>query len=483
MTMHLDDSTLFREQAFLGGAWVGAATGETMVVDNPSTGAVIGTIPCCSAAETREAIASAAVAQAAWRKVPAAERAAFLMRWYRLMVDHADDLARIMTTEQGKPFAEARGEVMYAASFLQWFAAEAERIHGDVLTPTEDRRVMVLREPVGVTAAITPWNFPLAMITRKAGPAIAAGCSMVVKPSEFTPYSALAMGVLAERAGLPAGLLSIVTGDAKVIGPELTGSPTVRKLTFTGSTAVGSLLMKQCAETVKKISLELGGNAPLIVFDDADLETAVAGAMMSKYRNAGQTCVCANRVYVQAGIYDAFAARLAEEVAALKVGDGFDEGVAIGPLINEAAVGKVRAHVDDALEKGAALVGPGLETQGRFVRPVVLRDVTAEMRVASEETFGPVLPLFRFETEEDGVAQANATQFGLASYFFTQSLDRAWRVGEALDFGMVALNTGSLSMASAPFGGTKMSGLGREGGALGIEEFLEVKSFHMVTQR
>jgi len=479
MTLQLQDATLFREQALLGGAWVNAASGETMAVDNPATGATIGTIPCCSAAETEAAIAAAAVAQAGWRRVAAADRAAVLRRWHQLMVDHADDLARIMTSEQGKPLAEARGEVLYAASFLQWFASEAERIHGEVMMPSADRRVVVLREPVGVTAAITPWNFPLAMITRKAGPAVAAGCAMVIKPSEFTPYSALALGVLAERAGVPPGLLSIVTGAAREIGPVLTGSPVVRKLTFTGSTAVGALLMRQCADTVKKVSLELGGNAPLLVFDDADLDTAVAGTMASKYRNAGQTCVCANRVYVQAGIYDRFAARLAEEVAKLRVGDGFGEGVTIGPLINEAAVAKVRAHVEDALARGARIVGEDLHTQGRFVRPIVLRDVTAEMLIAREETFGPVLPLFRFEDEADGVAQANGTPFGLASYFFTQDQDRAWRVGEALDFGMVALNTGAISMASAPFGGTKLSGLGREGGLAGIEEFLEMKTFHM----
>ena len=479
MTLSLNDSDLFRQHAFVGGEWKVSGSGKTMTVDNPSTGETIGSIPACTADETRSAIESARIAQIAWRRSSAAERSALLMGWYQLMLDNLDDLATIMTLEQGKPLAEARGEVTYAASFLKWFAAEAEHLQGSALVPTADRRIIVLKEPVGVTAAITPWNFPLAMITRKCAPAIAAGCSMVIKPSELTPYSALALAVLAERAGLPKGLLSVVTGYAQEIGPELTSSSVVRKLSFTGSTKIGALLMRQSADTIKKLSLELGGNAPLIVFDDADLAGAVAGTMVSKFRNAGQTCVCANRVYVQSGIHDAFLEKLAAEIASLKTGDGFDPQTQIGPLINEAAVAKVKEHVDDALAKGARIVGKPLEINGRFASPVLLADVTSDMRIAQEETFGPVLPVFRFENEDDAVEQANATPFGLASYFFTNDITRAWRVGEALDFGMVGLNTGSVSMVSAPFGGVKQSGLGREGGALGLEEFLEVKSFHM----
>lgn len=479
MTLSLNDSDLFRQHAFVGGEWKVSGSGKTMIVDNPSTGETIGSIPACTADETRSAIESARVAQIAWRRSSAAERSALLMGWYQLMLDNLDDLATIMTLEQGKPLAEARGEVTYAASFLKWFAAEAEHLQGSALVPTADRRIIVLKEPVGVTAAITPWNFPLAMITRKCAPAIAAGCSMVIKPSELTPYSALALAVLAERAGLPKGLLSVVTGYAQEIGPELTSSSVVRKLSFTGSTKIGALLMRQSADTIKKLSLELGGNAPLIVFDDADLAGAVSGTMVSKFRNAGQTCVCANRVYVQSGIHDAFLEKLAAEIASLKTGDGFDPQNQIGPLINEAAVAKVKEHVDDALAKGARIVGKPLEVNGRFASPVLLADVTSDMRIAQEETFGPVLPVFRFENEDDAVEQANATPFGLASYFFTNDITRAWRVGEALDFGMVGLNTGSVSMVSAPFGGVKQSGLGREGGALGLEEFLEVKSFHM----
>jgi len=479
MTLSLNDSDLFRQHAFVGGQWKASASGKTMTVDNPSTGETIGSIPACTVDETRSAIESARVAQIAWRRSSAAQRSALLMSWYQLMLDNLDDLATIMTLEQGKPLAEARGEVTYAASFLKWFAAEAEHMQGSALVPAADRRIIVLKEPVGVTAAITPWNFPLAMITRKCAPAIAAGCSMVIKPSELTPYSALALAVLAERAGLPKGLLSVVTGYAQEIGPELTSSSVVRKLSFTGSTKIGALLMRQSADTIKKLSLELGGNAPLIVFDDADLAGAVTGTMVSKFRNAGQTCVCANRVYVQSGIHDAFLEKLAAEIASLKTGDGFDPQNQIGPLINEAAVAKVKEHVDDALAKGARIVGKPLEINGRFASPVLLADVTSDMRIAQEETFGPVLPVFRFENEDDAVEQANATPFGLASYFFTNDITRAWRVGEALDFGMVGLNTGSVSMVSAPFGGVKQSGLGREGGALGLEEFLEVKSFHM----
>ncbi|MBR0559781.1 NAD-dependent succinate-semialdehyde dehydrogenase [Neokomagataea anthophila] len=479
MTFSLNDPDLFRQTAFLGGDWKTSVSGKSLTVDNPSTGEMIGTIPACTAAETHAAIESARLAQATWRRSSAAERGGLLMAWHQLMLDHTDDLAQIMTLEQGKPLAEAKGEVVYAASFLKWFAAEAEHVQGGALAPTADRRVIILKEPVGVTAAITPWNFPLAMITRKCAPALAAGCSMVLKPSELTPYSALALAVLAERAGLPKGLLSVVTGYAQEIGPELTSSPVVRKLSFTGSTKVGELLMRQSADTIKKLSLELGGNAPLIVFDDADLSVAVSGTMVSKFRNAGQTCVCANRIYVQSGIHDQFLQKLAEEVASLKMGDGFDPQVQVGPLINESAVVKVKEHVDDALAKGARIIGKPLEIKGRFASPVLLADVTADMRIAREETFGPVLPVFRFDDEYDAVKQANATPFGLASYFFTNDISRGWRVGEALDFGMVGLNTGSVSMVSAPFGGIKQSGLGREGGALGLEEFLEVKSFHI----
>lgn len=479
MTFSLNDPDLFRQTAFLGGDWKASTSGKTLTVDNPSTGEIIGSIPTCTAEETRAAIESARIAQGKWRRSSAAERAGLLMAWYQLMLDHADDLAKIMTLEQGKPLAEAKGEVGYAASFLKWFAAEAEHVQGSALVPTDDRRVIILKEPVGVTAAITPWNFPLAMITRKCAPALAAGCSMVIKPSELTPYSALALAVLAERAGLPKGLLSVVTGYAQEIAPELTASPVVRKLSFTGSTKVGSLLMRQSADTIKKLSLELGGNAPLIVFDDADLSVAVSGTMLSKFRNAGQTCVCANRVYVQSGIHDAFLEKLAAEVMTLKTGDGFDPQTQIGPLINEAAVAKVKEHVEDALAKGARIVGKPLDINGRFASPVLLADVTSEMRIAQEETFGPILPVFRFDNEQDAVQQANATPFGLASYFFTNDIARGWRVGEALDFGMVGLNTGSISLVSAPFGGVKQSGLGREGGALGLEEFLEVKSFHI----
>ncbi|NHN84970.1 succinate-semialdehyde dehydrogenase [Acetobacter musti] len=476
----LSDPSLFREQALIGGSWTDSTSGKTLSVDNPATGEIIGTIPACTAAETEKAIAAADSAQKRWKTRTPDERAAILMKWYDLILASLDDLATIMTVEQGKVLAEAKGEVKYAASFLRWFAEEARRMDGTIITPPQrDRRVLVLKQPVGTTAAITPWNFPLAMITRKCAPAFAAGCSMVIKPSELTPYSALALAVLAERAGLPSGLLSIVTGEAKEIGPVLTASPTVRKLSFTGSTRVGALLMEQSASTIKRLSLELGGNAPLLVFDDADLETAVAGAMGSKFRNSGQTCVCSNRILVQSGIHDRFVARITEEVAKLKVGNGLDPKNTMGPLINDAAVAKIRAHVEDALSHGARYASAPLSTDGRFVTPVVLEGVTSAMRVSCEETFGPVLPVFKFETEEEAVTLANSTPFGLASYFFTTDISRAWRVGEALDFGMVGLNTGSVSMESAPFGGIKQSGLGREGGHPGIDEFLELKSFHM----
>ncbi|WP_130732585.1 NAD-dependent succinate-semialdehyde dehydrogenase [Komagataeibacter xylinus] len=478
--MQLSDSSLFRQQAYIAGQWQDATDGARIAVDNPATGAVIGHVPACSRAQTLEAIAAAEVAQAEWKKRLPAERAAILMAWHDLIIENIDDLAYIMTIEQGKVLTEAQGEVRYAASFFKWFAEEARRIDGAILAPpTPGRHVLVMKEPVGVTAAITPWNFPLAMITRKCAPALAAGCSMVVKPSELTPFSALAVAVLGERAGVPAGLVSVVTGMPDQVGIELSTNVTVRKLSFTGSTRVGAILMEQSAATIKRLSLELGGNAPFIVFDDADVEQAVEGVMTSKFRNAGQTCICANRVFVHNAIHDRFVERLMQAVNAINVGNGLEEGRTMGPLINAAAVNKVKEHVEDALAKGARYVSKPLEIDGCFVSPVVLTDVTTEMRVASEETFGPVLPIFRFDAEEDAVTMANATPFGLASYFFTRDLDRAWRVGEALEFGMVGLNTGAISMESAPFGGVKQSGLGREGGHPGIDEFLEIKSFHM----
>ncbi len=482
MAIELRDPSLFVQRAFVGGQWIGAAEGGTVAVEDPATGAVLGTVPDCGAGETAAAIAGANDAFGPWKARPAAERAAVLERWHQLVVDNAADLARIMTAEQGKPLAEAEGEVRYGAGFIKWFAEEAHRVYGGTVpAPTADRRILVLKEPVGVSAAITPWNFPNAMITRKCAPALAAGCPVVIKPSELTPYSALALAVLAERAGVPAGVLNVVTGRPDAIGRELTANPTVRKLSFTGSTRVGSLLMRESAGTIKRLSLELGGNAPFIVFDDADLDQAVAGAMASKFRNAGQTCVCANRILVQDGIFDAFAGRLAQAVAALRPGDGRSPGVTIGPLINAAAIAKVAAHVEDALGRGATpLTAPiAVPDPTRFAAPVVLTGATPAMRLANEETFGPVAPLFRFRHEAEAIELANGTPYGLAAYFFTRDLNRAWRVGEALEFGMVGLNTGLVSMEVAPFGGVKQSGIGREGGQLGIEEYLEPKAFHM----
>ncbi|MBB1633618.1 NAD-dependent succinate-semialdehyde dehydrogenase [Cupriavidus sp. UME77] len=479
--MQLKDPTLLRSQAFIGGQWQNADSGATFPVTNPADGSLIGTVPLMGAAETTRAIEAARVAQAAWRRKTARERAQVLRAWYDLMLANADDLAVLMTTEQGKPLAEARGEAVYAASFLEWFAEEAKRVHGDVLaTPASDKRLLVVKEPVGVCAAITPWNFPLAMITRKAGPALAAGCAMVLKPAEDTPLSALALALLAERAGLPAGLLSVVTGDATSsieIGGELTGSPVVRKLSFTGSTEVGRILMRQSAPTIKKLSLELGGNAPFIVFDDADLDAAVEGAMASKYRNAGQTCVCANRLYVHDKVYDAFAEKLVAAVSKLKVGHGLEPGVLQGPLINEDAVAKVEQHIADALGKGARVLTGGKRHSlgGTFFEPTVLAGVTPDMVVAKQETFGPLAPLFRFTSDEEVVNMANDTEFGLASYFFSRDIGRIWRVAEALEYGMVGINTGLISNEVAPFGGVKQSGLGREGSSYGIEEYLEVK--------
>ena len=480
--LKLKDPSLFIEKALIGGVWSDAGGGATVAVDNPATGAVLGTVPDCDATDTERAIAAAAAAFKTWRLTTAAERARLLERWHDLILDHAEDLSVIMSAEQGKPLAEARGEVAYGASFIKWFAEEARRSYGmTVPAPTADRRIVVGKEPVGVAAVITPWNFPNAMITRKCAPALAAGCTVVIKPSELTPYSALALGVLAERAGIPAGVVNIITGMPKVIGATLTASPQVRKVSFTGSTAVGSLLMAQSAPTVKRLSLELGGNAPFIVFDDADLDMAVEAAIASKFRNGGQTSVCANRLLVQAGIYEAFAEKLAARVSALRVGAGLEDGTEIGPMINEAAVGKISAHVEDALALGAKNITPrtDLPEGPRYMAPTVLTGATTAMRLASEETFGPVAPLFRFETEAEAIAIANATPYGLAAYFFTENLHRAWRVGEALEFGMVGLNTGSVSMEVAPFGGVKQSGLGREGGPTGMEEYLEVKAFHL----
>jgi succinate-semialdehyde dehydrogenase / glutarate-semialdehyde dehydrogenase len=439
---------------------------------------VIGTIPKMGAAETRRAIEAASAALPAWRAKLAKERAAILRKWFELMMASQDDLGLIMTSEQGKPLAEAKGEIAYAASFIEWFAEEAKRIYGDVIPQHQsDKRLVVIKQPIGVCALITPWNFPAAMITRKAAPALAAGCTVVIKPATQTPYSAFALAELAERAGVPKGVINIVTGSAKDIGGELTASTAVRKLSFTGSTEVGALLMKQSADTIKKVSLELGGNAPFLVFDDADLDAAVDGAMISKYRNNGQTCVCANRILVQDSVYDAFAAKLAEKVKGLKVGRGTDEGVTTGPLIDESAVAKVEEHIQDALAKGAkVLVGGKKHTLGGlFFEPTVLTGVNTTMKVTKEETFGPVAPLFRFKTEEEGIAMANDTEFGLASYFYARDIGRIWRVSEGIESGMVGINTGLISNEVAPFGGVKQSGIGREGSKYGIEEFLEVK--------
>ncbi|WP_323120501.1 NADP-dependent succinate-semialdehyde dehydrogenase [Burkholderia alba] len=477
-SLALKDPALFRQQAFVAGEWQAAASGRHVEVRNPATGALVGTVPAMGAAETRHAIESANAAWPAWRKRTAKERAAILRKWYDLMVAHADDLALILTTEQGKPLAEAKGEILYAASFLEWFAEEGKRVYGDTIpTPAGDKRIVVTKEPVGVCAAITPWNFPAAMITRKVGPALAAGCPIVVKPAEATPFSALALAVLAERAGVPAGVFSVVTGDPKAIGGELTVNPTVRKLSFTGSTAIGRLLMAQCAPTVKKVSLELGGNAPFVVFEDADLDAAVEGAIASKYRNSGQTCVCTNRFYVHERVYDAFAEKLRVAVEKLKVGFGTEPGVAQGPLINEAAVLKIEAHIEDALAKGARVVTGGRRhALGHgFFEPTVLTGVTPAMKVAKEETFGPLAPLFKFASDDEVIGYANDTEFGLAAYFYSRDIARVWRVAEALEYGMVGINTGLISNEVAPFGGVKQSGLGREGSHYGIDDYVVIK--------
>ncbi|WP_335948241.1 NAD-dependent succinate-semialdehyde dehydrogenase [Salipiger bermudensis] len=472
----LSDPDLFREAALIDGAWISRAD---MAVSNPATGAALGHMPDCTADETRQAIAAAEAAMVDWKKKTHAERADLLMAWYQLMLDHADDLALILTAEQGKPLAEAKGEILYGASFMRWFAEEARRINGHIISsPVPGKKIFAMKEPVGVCAIITPWNFPNAMITRKVAPGLAAGCTMVIKPSDFTPYSALALCVLAERAGIPKGVLNVLTGRPEAIGAMLTASPVVRKLSFTGSTRVGALLAERCAPTLKKMSLELGGNAPFIVFDDADLDAAVEGAMASKFRNGGQTCVCANRILVQSGIHDAFVAALAARVDALKVAAGTEAGAEIGPMINAAAIKKISAHVEDALAKGATRATASRDLPEQFADPVVLTGATPEMRLASEETFGPVAPIFRFETEEEALAIANGTPFGLAAYFYTTDMARAFRFGEALEAGLVGLNTGAVSHAEAPFGGVKSSGLGREGAQEGIEEYLETKAFH-----
>jgi len=477
--MQLQDPILFRQQCYIDGAWVDGDNRELIPVNNPATGEILGNVPSLGAAETRRAIAAAQAALPGWRARTASERSVILRKWFNLMLENQEDLAVLMTLEQGKPLAESRGEIVYAGSFIEWFAEEAKRIYGDTIPSyLPDRRIVVIKQPVGVCAAITPWNFPAAMITRKAGAALAAGCTMVVKPASQTPFSALALCELAERAGIPPGVLNVVTGSAQVIGAELTGNPSVRKLSFTGSTATGKQLMAQCAGTVKKLSLELGGNAPFIVFDDADLDAAVDGAIASKYRNTGQTCICTNRLLIQDGIYDAFAERLSQAVREkLKVGNGLEPGVGQGPLIDMAAVEKVETHIADAVSKGARVLlgGKRHELGGTFFQPTILIDVDAGMLLAQEETFGPVAPLFRFHTEEEAVSQANATEFGLASYCFTRDSGRVWRVAEALEYGMVGINTGLISTEVAPFGGVKESGLGREGSKYGIEEYLEIK--------
>ncbi|ROZ68764.1 NADP-dependent succinate-semialdehyde dehydrogenase [Ramlibacter sp. WS9] len=476
--MKLTDNELWRQRAFVAGRWICADSGETIAVTNPATGTQIGVVPKMGAAETRRAIEAAELAGAEWRSRTGKERAAVLKRWFELMMQNQEDLALLMTTEQGKPLAESRGEIAYAASYIEWFAEEAKRVYGDTIPAhARDKRIVVLKQPVGVCAAITPWNFPAAMIARKAGAALAAGCTMVVKPASQTPFSAMALCVLAERAGVPPGVLSCVTGSAQAIGAELTSNPTVRKLSFTGSTEIGKVLMAQCAATVKKTSMELGGNAPFIVFDDADLDAAVAGALISKYRNAGQTCVCANRFLVQDSVYDAFAAKLAEATRALKVGNGVDSGVQIGPLIDGKAVEKVQEHVQDALAKGGRLVlgGEKHPLGGNFYAPTIVADATPDMLIFREETFGPVAPLFRFHTEEEAIKMANDTEFGLASYFYGRDIGRVWRVAEALEYGMVGINEGLISTEVAPFGGIKESGSGREGSKYGIEDYLEIK--------
>ncbi|REE93891.1 NAD-dependent succinate-semialdehyde dehydrogenase [Cupriavidus plantarum] len=476
--LELKDASLLKQLAYIDGQWVGADNGETLPVNDPATGEIIAEVPNLGAAETERAIASAEIAQKSWATKTGKERAIILRRWFDLMIANTDDLAYLMTREQGKPLAEARGEIAYAASFIEWFAEEAKRVDGEVLaSPAADKRLVTLRQPVGVCAAITPWNFPAAMITRKVAPALAAGCAIVIKPSELTPLSAFALAELGARAGIPAGVVQVLTGHSKPIGGVLTSSPIVRKLSFTGSTEVGRLLMAQCAPTIKRLSLELGGNAPFIVFDDADVDAAVEGAIAAKYRNGGQTCVCANRFYIQDGIYDKFAEKFAARAAQLPVGNGLENGVLIGPLIEPKAVDKVKSLVDDARAKGArVMTGGGAHALGgTFYAPTVIADATADMRMAREEIFGPVAPLFRFKEDKEAIAAANATEFGLAAYLYTRDIARAWKTSEALEYGMVGLNTGLISNEVAPFGGIKQSGVGREGSRHGIEEYLEIK--------
>ena len=474
----LNDPKLFREQCYLDGAWLESDSRNKLVVTDPATGARLGTVPNMGAAETRRAIEAAERAWPAWRARTAKERAVILRKWFDLMMASQDDLAQILTAEQGKPLAEARGEIAYGASFIEWFAEEGKRAYGDMIpAPWADKRILVMKQPIGVAAMITPWNFPNAMITRKAGPALAAGCPVVLKPASQTPYSALAMAELAERAGIPKGVLNVITGDSRAIGGELCANPAVRKLSFTGSTETGRILMRQCADTIKKLSLELGGNAPFIVFDDADIDAAVEGAIASKYRNAGQTCVCANRIYVQEGVYDSFAAKLTDKVRAFKVGPGTEPGVVIGPLIDEQGLKKVEQHVADALSKGAKIRvgGKPHERGGLFFQPTVLANVTPDMLVSHEETFGPVAPLIGFKTEADAIRLANDSEFGLAGYFYSRDIGRIFRVAEQMETGIIGVNAGIISTEVAPFGGVKQSGLGREGAKYGLEEYLEVK--------
>jgi succinate-semialdehyde dehydrogenase/glutarate-semialdehyde dehydrogenase len=476
--MQLKDKALFRQQCYIDGKWADADSRATISVNNPADNSILGTVPKMGANETRRAIEAADRALPAWRAKTAKERAGILRKWFNLMMENQEDLAQLMTAEQGKPLTESRGEIAYSGSFIEWFAEEGKRIYGDTIPPHgADKRIIVLKQPIGVCVAITPWNFPSAMLTRKAGPALAAGCTMVLKPASQTPYSALALCELAERAGVPKGVLSCVTGSATEIGGEMTSNPTVRKLSFTGSTEIGKVLMAQCAGTVKKLSLELGGNAPFIVFDDADIDMAVKGAMASKYRNAGQTCVCANRILVQDGVYDAFARKLADSVASMKVGPGTETGTVIGPLIDMKAVEKVEDHIADAVKKGAKLVVGGKRHKlgGSFFEPTVLTEVNTQMKVTREETFGPVAPLFRFSTDQQAIDMANDTVFGLAAYFYSRDIGRIWRAAEALEYGIVGINEGIISTEVAPFGGVKESGIGREGSKYGIEEYLEVK--------
>ena len=476
--MQLTNPSLFRQQAYINGTWLDADSNATIEVTNPANGEVLGSVPDMTTAEAARAIEAARIAMIGWRKQTAKQRAVILRRWFDLIMANQDDLGKIMTLEQGKPLIEAKGEIAYAASFIEWFAEEGKRTYGDVIpTHKADARIIVTKEPIGVVAAITPWNFPSAMITRKCGPALAAGCGFVVRPASETPFSALALAVLAEEAGIPAGVFNVITGQSRPIGAELTSNPTVRKLTFTGSTPVGKLLMQQCATTLKKVSLELGGNAPFIVFDDADLDAAVTGAIAGKYRNAGQTCVCVNRFIVQEGVYDAFIAKFAAKVAELQVGNGMDEGVTQGPMINQGAIDKVKDHIADALSKGGTLIcgGESHAMGSSFFTPTIIGNATTDMKVATEETFGPLAPIFKFKDEAQAIAMANDTEFGLAAYFYTRDIGRVWRVGEGLEYGIVGINEGIISTEVAPFGGVKESGMGREGSHYGIEDFLEIK--------